>query len=176
MNGRGGSEESGPGVFPGKGPSGLSSAAGYSGLASMVKPGVFKSAVRLLSGLCAAAVMHAAPLNILLFSSDDMNFDSSGVYGGPVKDLTPNIDRLAAQGIRFEHAYTTVAVCQPARQSMLCGRYPHRNGSFGFFPLRADVVTLNMRLHEAGYAVVRLDRGRRALETIFLELVGRRAA
>lgn len=99
------------------------------------------------------AALEAAPLNILLFSSDDMNFDSSGVYGGPIKDLTPNIDRLAAEGFRFEHAYTAVAVCQPARQSMLCGRYPHRNGSFGFFPLRPEVVTLNMRLHEAGYLI-----------------------
>ena len=37
--------------------------------------------------------LHSAPkLNILLFTADDMNFDSSGVYGGPVKDLTPHID------------------------------------------------------------------------------------
>ena len=66
--------------------------------------------------------LHAAPkLNILLFTADDMNFDSSGVYGGPVKDLTPHIDGLAAQGLRFEYAYTTVAVCQPSRQVMLTG-------------------------------------------------------
>ena len=103
--------------------------------------------------LAVAGITHAAPLNILLFTSDDMNFDSSGVYGGPIKDLTPNIDRLATEGMRFEHAYTAVAVCQPARQTMLCGRYPHRTGSFGFFPLRDDVVTLNMRLHEAGYLI-----------------------
>jgi N-sulfoglucosamine sulfohydrolase len=120
----------------------------------MPKARFLRSALRVLSCLLGvAASLHAAPLNILLFSSDDMNFDSSGVYGGPIKDLTPNIDRLAAEGFRFEHAYTAVAVCQPARQSMLCGRYPHRNGSFGFLPLRPDVVTLNMRLHEAGYLI-----------------------
>jgi arylsulfatase A-like enzyme len=50
--------------------------------------------------------LHAAPrLNILFFTADDMNFDSSGVYGGPIKDLTPNLDRLAAEGLRFQQAY-----------------------------------------------------------------------
>ena len=65
----------------------------------------------------------------MLFTADDMNFDSSDVYGGPVKDLTPHIDALAAQGLRFENAYTVVAVCQPSRQVMLTGQYPHRSGS-----------------------------------------------
>lgn len=98
--------------------------------------------------------MHAAPrLNILFFTSDDMNFDSSGVCGGPIKDLTPNIDRLAAEGMRFEHAYSTVAVCQPVRQIMQTGLYPHRNGSMGFFPLKPEVRTLNQQLHDAGYLI-----------------------
>lgn len=100
------------------------------------------------------AALHAAPkLNILLFTADDMNFDSSGVYGGPIKDLTPHIDALAAQGLRFEHAYTVVAVCQPSRQVMLTGQYPHRNGSMGFFPLKTDARTLNDQLHDAGYLI-----------------------
>lgn len=100
------------------------------------------------------AALHAAPrLNILLFTADDMNFDSSGVYGGPIRDLTPHIDSLAAQGLRFEHAYTVVAVCQPSRQVMLTGLYPHRNGSMGFFPLKPDARTLNDQLHDAGYLI-----------------------
>jgi len=98
--------------------------------------------------------LYAAPrLNILFFTSDDMNFDSSGVCGGPIKDLTPNIDRLAAEGLRFEHAYSTVAVCQPVRQIMQTGLYPHRNGSMGFFPLKPEVRTLNQQLHDAGYLI-----------------------
>ena len=55
-------------------------------------------------------------LNILFFTSDDMNYDSTGVCGGPIKDLTPNIDQLATEGLRFDYAYSTVAVCQPVRQ------------------------------------------------------------
>jgi hypothetical protein len=47
-----------------------------------------------LSGTVASAAERPAKrLNILFFTTDDMNFDSSGVYGGPIKDLTPNLDR-----------------------------------------------------------------------------------
>ncbi len=101
----------------------------------------------------ATATAAAAPPNVLFFTADDMNFDSSGVFGGPIKDLTPGIDRLAAQGLRFSHAYSTVAVCQPVRQTMLCGLYPHRSGSMGFFPVRPEVRTLNQELHKAGYLI-----------------------
>ena len=75
--------------------------------------------------LAPAAEPPVKRLNILFFTSDDMNFDSSGVCGGPIKDLTPNLDRLAGEGLRFEFAYSTVAVCQPVRQTMQCGLYPH---------------------------------------------------
>jgi N-sulfoglucosamine sulfohydrolase len=51
--------------------------------------------------------------NILFITADDMNFDSAGVYGCPVEDLTPNLDRLAREGMFFRHAYSTVTVCQP---------------------------------------------------------------
>ena len=110
--------------------------------------------MKLLALLCLlGASALAAPLNILLFTADDMNFDSSGVYGGPIKDLTPHIDQLAAQGLRFERAYTTVAVCQPSRQTLFTGRYPHRTGSMGFFPLQTEVRTLQQQLHDAGYLI-----------------------
>jgi len=107
------------------------------------------------------ASLHAAqPLNILYFTADDMNHDSSAVFGGPIKDLTPNVDRLAAEGLRFEHAYSTVAVCQPVRQTMFCGLYPHRSGSMGFFPVKPVVRTLNQQLRDAGYLISRFGKGR----------------
>lgn len=110
--------------------------------------------MKLLALLCLlGASSLAAPLNILLFTADAMNFDSSGVYGGPSKDLTPHIDQLAAQGLHYERAYTTVAVYQPARQTMFTGRYPHRTGSMGFFPLQTEVRTLQQQLHDAGYLI-----------------------
>ncbi len=98
-------------------------------------------------------------LNILFFTADDMNYDSSGAYGGPIKDLTPHLDRLAAEGLRFWHAYSTVAVCQPVRQGMQTGLYPHRSGSMGFFPIKREVRTLNEQLRDAGYLISMFGKG-----------------
>lgn len=103
--------------------------------------------------IAASAPSPQARLNVLLITADDMNHDSAGCYGGQIKDLTPNIDRLAAEGMRFHYAYSTVAVCQPVRQIMHTGLYPHRNGAMGFFPLRPEVRTLNQQLHAAGYLI-----------------------
>jgi N-sulfoglucosamine sulfohydrolase len=61
------------------------------------------------------------PLNILFIVADDCEWDSAGIYGCPIRDITPNIDRLAAQGARFMNAYSTVAVCQPVRMTMMTG-------------------------------------------------------
>jgi hypothetical protein len=59
-----------------------------------------KSIIRLLTALLLplAGLQAAKPLNILFFTADDMNYDSSGVCGGPIKDLTPNLDRLRVKG------------------------------------------------------------------------------
>jgi N-sulfoglucosamine sulfohydrolase len=110
--------------------------------------------------LSVAWVSGAKPLNILFFTADDMNYDSTAVFGGPIKDLTPNVDRLAAEGMRFEHAYSTVAVCQPVRQTMQTGLYPHRSGSMGFFGIKPNVRTLNEQLREAGYFIARYGKGK----------------
>lgn len=109
-----------------------------------------------LGGLAGAAVPLAgraedAPLNLLLITVDDMNWDSPGCFGGRVPGITPNIDRLASQGIRFQRAHVTVSVCQPSRSALMTGRYPHRNGAEGFGPIREDVPTLQERLNAAGY-------------------------
>ena len=91
--------------------------------------------------------------NILLITADDMNHDSLGCTGCPVQGLTPNLDRLAAEGLRFQYAYSTVAVCQPVREIMHTGLYPHRCGAMGFFPVKPEVRTLNQQLHDAGYLI-----------------------
>lgn len=111
--------------------------------------------------LLSLTALQAAPrLNILFFTADDMNYDSTGVCGGPIKDLTPNVDQLAAEGLRFEYAYSTVAVCQPVRQTMQTGLYPHRSGSMGFFPIKPEVHTLNQQLHDAGYLISMFGKGK----------------
>jgi N-sulfoglucosamine sulfohydrolase len=106
------------------------------------------------------AIEAAEPLNILFFTADDMNYDSTAVFGGPIKDLTPNVDRFASEGLRFEHAYSTVAVCQPVRQTIFCGLYPHRSGSMGFFPVKPNVRTLHQQFRDAGYLISRFGKGK----------------
>lgn len=92
--------------------------------------------------------------NILFITVDDMNWDAIGAYGCPTHDTTPNIDRLAAEGIRFNHAHVTIAVCQPSRSALMTGRYPHKSGGEGFFNLRApNVPILPELLREEGYQV-----------------------
>lgn len=110
----------------------------------------------LLAGLGAAMPLRGlfaagAPPNVLLITADDMNCDAPGCFGGRVPGITPNIDRLAAQGLKFGRAHVTVAVCQPSRSVLMTGRYPHRNGAEGFNPIRRDVPTLQERLRDAGY-------------------------
>jgi len=99
----------------------------------------------------AASQRAARSINVLLITADDMNYNSPGVYGCKLGDITPNIDRLAGQGLRFTRAHVTVAVCQPSRSVLMTGRYPHRNGAEGFQPIRDDVPTLQERLRQAGY-------------------------
>ncbi|MCD6079781.1 MAG: arylsulfatase, partial [Ramlibacter sp.] len=63
--------------------------------------------------------------NILLILNDDMGYSDIGCYGGEVE--TPNLDRLAANGLRFSQFYNT-ARCSPSRASLLTGLHPHQTG------------------------------------------------
>jgi N-sulfoglucosamine sulfohydrolase len=91
------------------------------------------------------------PLNVLLITADDLNYDSVGCYGCEIPNITPNIDRLATEGRLFNHGYVNIAVCQPCRQSIMTGRYPHNNGAPGFDPISPEVPTLQEELNAAGY-------------------------
>lgn len=91
------------------------------------------------------------PPNVLLITVDDMNWDTVGVYGRGLPGCTPGIDALAARGVRFDHAHVTAAVCQPSRQSMMTGRYPHNMGAPGFDPIDPATPTLQEQLRAAGY-------------------------
>ena len=98
-------------------------------------------------------VAEAEPqrMNFLLITADDLEWTSVGVYGSTVDGITPNIDQLASEGIRFTNGHVTVAVCQPSRQTLMTGRFPHNNGAPGFNPIADDVPILQESLEEAGY-------------------------
>ena len=109
------------------------------------------SAVAVLLAFASCADSVSPPPNILMIVADDLNWNSVGCYGSPVEGVTPNIDRLAAEGMRFGRGHVTIAACQPSRSVWMTGRYPHRNGAEGFEPIDAGVPTLVEELREAGY-------------------------
>jgi N-sulfoglucosamine sulfohydrolase len=108
-------------------------------------------ALGLSLGACRAAKEKNPRPNILLITADDMNYNSPGCYGSSVPGITPSIDRLAEEGMRFSNAHVNIAVCQPCRQSLLTGRYAFRHGGEGFNPIWPDVPTLGEQLRAAGY-------------------------
>jgi N-sulfoglucosamine sulfohydrolase len=94
--------------------------------------------LRLLTIAVLSLAVHLAsaatpPLNLLVITMDDMSCDSVGVYGCKLAGTTPNMDRLAAQSLRFNHAFVQVGNCMPSRNVMYSGRYPHNNGVEGFY-------------------------------------------
>lgn len=80
-----------------------------------------------------------------------MNWDSLGVTGNPIPGISPNIDRLASEGMLFERAHVTVAICHPTRAVWMTGRYPQNSGALGFEAIDAEVPTLVETLADAGY-------------------------
>ena len=73
----------------------------------------------------ASAPAPAKPLNFLFILADDMGWNQTG-YGGSTYYETPNIDRIAREGVRFTNAYCAAPICTPSRAAILTGRYPAR--------------------------------------------------
>ena len=102
-----------------------------------------------ISVICNAVYGQDKP-NIVLFIADDLTYWDIGTYGGQAK--TPNIDRLATEGIQFENAYQAVAVCGPTRHNLLTGLYPVKNGAYPQSGvLNEGVKTLPHYLQPLGY-------------------------
>jgi len=89
--------------------------------------------------------------NVLMIVADDMNWDTPGCFGGAAPDITPNIDRLAIEGMRFRHAYANISICTPSRSVILTGLYPRNNGAEGFQRIRQGTPNLPSILNAAGY-------------------------
>jgi arylsulfatase A len=77
------------------------------------------------AGACIASAAAPAKPNILFLLVDDLGWRDFGCYGNTVYQ-TPNLDKLAAQGVRFTNAYAACPVCSPTRASILTGKYPAR--------------------------------------------------
>ncbi|MDP6084109.1 MAG: sulfatase-like hydrolase/transferase [Verrucomicrobiota bacterium] len=123
------------------------------------------SSVALALGLLAAwpstaeADHHGAKPNILFILADDLGYGDVGCYNPEAKAPTPNIDRLAKEGMRFTDAHSPSTVCTPTRYSLLTGRMAFRNGMKGVFTgaggpclIEDDRLTIAGMLRGQGYA------------------------
>src|SRR4030095_12166313 len=95
------------------------------------------------------------PLNVLLFTADDLDRNSLACFGSTVPDISPNIDRFAAQSIRFEKAFVNASICVPCRGIIATGLYGNNSGVNGFKKMKeGSTIPLIMEiLRSHGYAV-----------------------
>ena len=138
------------------------------GSSSMMNPGIARR--RFLKAV-AAATLWAGRLpaegasrpggqrrpNIIFILADDLGWAELGCYGNTFNE-TPNLDKLAGDGMRFTQAYAAAPVCSPYRASLMTGQYPVRTGITDYLRpndakhLSTDYVTLPKVLKGAGYA------------------------
>lgn len=102
---------------------------------------------------CAGEPVLQKP-NVVIIIADDAGWNDFGAYGNPGV-RTPNIDRLAAEGMLFTNAFVTTSSCSPSRASILTGMYPHNTGAQELhMPLPADRNLFAGTLQKAGYYTV----------------------
>lgn len=109
---------------------------------------------------CAPFAIGDTPLNVLMIAVDDLRPELNCYGASHIK--SPNIDRLASQGTRFDRAYCQVAVCGASRASLLSGCRPETTNCWDFkTPLRSkmpDVLTLPQHFKQNGYATAFLGK------------------
>ena len=89
--------------------------------------------------------------NVVFIIANDVSWNDIGCYGNEVVK-TPNIDKLAKEGIMFNNAFLTASSCSPSRCSIISGKYPHSNGAAELHtPLPASEVPFPLLLKENGY-------------------------
>ena len=139
------------------------------GAASLAVPGCVDG----FEQLTAKSQAYNKP-NIIFILIDDMGWTDLACYGSKFHE-TPNIDRLARQGMRFTDAYAACPVCSPTRASILAGQYPARVGITDFIPghqrpweklivpqnrlqLPLEAITIPEALKEQGYATAHIGK------------------
>ena len=109
-----------------------------------------------LSGLCMQGECkeRKSPPNIIVFLADDLGYGDLGCYGNPIIK-TPNLDKLASEGVRLTDCHSGGTVCSPSRASLLTGRNPYRTGFFYIHGkdtyLKKEEITIAELLHNKGY-------------------------
>ncbi len=101
--------------------------------------------------------------NFVIVLADDLGYGDLGCYGNP-RIKTPNLDRLAAEGVRFTSCYAAAANCSPARTGLMTGRTPYRVGVQSWIPMfspmhvRQEEITVAALLRQHGYATCHVGK------------------
>ena len=91
------------------------------------------------------------PNNIIFYFTDQQRWDTCGCFGQPL-DITPNLDQLAREGVKFDNAFSPQPVCGPCRALFQTGKWPTETGCFrNNLMLPAHIKTLGSYIEEAGY-------------------------
>lgn len=122
----------------------------------------------LLAGGASLAAPAARP-NIIMILADDLGYGDPGCYGGEIP--TPNIDRLARQGVRFTQGYVASPICSPSRVGLTTGQHPSRHQIYSYLDSRArhralgmrdylepDAPTIARTFHQAGYTTAHFGK------------------
>jgi arylsulfatase A-like enzyme len=111
----------------------------------------------LLPGRLVAGVAPAHPRNIVIILADGLGYGDLGCYGA-TKVRTPNLDRLASQGMCFSEAHSQASVCTPTRYSLMTGKHAWRHppgasilSGVALLAITLDTLTLPRLLQQAGY-------------------------
>src|SRR5215470_16838060 len=118
----------------------------------------FLGTLPLVAGVTSSARSFAAEKlpNIVYMYADDLGYGDASCYGA-TRVKTPNLDRLAASGVRFTNAHSSSATCTPSRYSLMTGEYAFRQRGTGVLPGDASLIvqpvryTLPAMLRQAGY-------------------------
>src|SRR5438552_2436466 len=109
-----------------------------------------------------SSVAAERPPNIVFFLADDIGINGIGCYGADrFKGRTPNIDALAASGVRFEQGYS-MPTCNPSRCVLMTGRYTFRTGNKPSFKTEPSVAKV---MKQAGYATGMAGKWRQMADT-----------
>src|SRR6478735_1128525 len=113
---------------------------------------MFRLLIALVALGFASRLTAADRPNIVFIFSDDHAYQSISAYGSKLVD-TPNLDRIATQGVRFDRCLVPNSICGPSRATVLTGKYSHANGFYNNTNSRFDgsQVTFPKLLQKAGY-------------------------
>lgn len=124
-------------------------------------------AMLLCVGAHAQKKAQTSPPNILLFIVDDCTFRDIGCYGG-TNVPTPNIDRVAIEGMQFNRCFQAVAMCSPTRSSLYTGIYPVKSGAYPNHTFEKDgTLCIVQHLAPAGYATALVGKTHISPKTSF---------